>query len=500
MPDDILGVKMTSVDTGGPLSRYGWPASCSDLQFEIADGFEGGVAGTPPYILTVAPALRTPVNITFVKSARWTVTLDHGHPFFVSVTDSKGITWSNGPLHGGAGTRACLSPPPPYPWLTLSTSLGMSFSFLILGIILASVCAWFIGFRRPVHFASMATRSPDPTHRRESKADTGTIRADTRLSQTASSRHGSASAPVARGVASPKLFSGLILRRPSNTRATSSEMGLIPGRRPTIRRAETNDNLDLAGSPTEDVQQRPFALGHESPRRMENEGAITPWTSANAVQQPAREVALGTAAPAAYPKGHFVSNSASSGPSPTAVGTSSQTPRHSSSPSGQIPIIAAPQPHLHHGSFSSTTSPMLISPPPSGMNPQLQSHEVYVVHHDAGLPPPVTVFALPGTRVTELPPGYDHILAATPRPEEATLPTTSGGGIDDGASRDPKPSLSLPLIRSTPSRPPLQTQASARSTNSGMALVHAEDVPQSAISPTSGNSLSPASPGQEHAP
>jgi hypothetical protein len=34
-------------------------------------------------------------------------------------------------------------------------------------------------------------------------------------------------------------------------------------------------------------------------------------------------------------------------------------------------------------------------------------HEVFVVHHDGGAPPPVTVYALPGSRVTELPPGYD---------------------------------------------------------------------------------------------
>ena len=65
MPDNVLGVKMTSIDTGGSLSRYGWPASCSDLQFDLVDGLEGGIVGTPPYTLTVAPAFRTPMNITF---------------------------------------------------------------------------------------------------------------------------------------------------------------------------------------------------------------------------------------------------------------------------------------------------------------------------------------------------------------------------------------------------------------------------------------------------
>ncbi|KAG8839718.1 hypothetical protein FRC18_008438 [Serendipita sp. 400] len=90
MPADILGVRMTSIETGGSLSRFGWPARCSDLQFDLEAGVEGGIVGTPPYTLTVAPALRTPVNITFEKTVRWTIMLDHGHPFFVSIVDSKG--------------------------------------------------------------------------------------------------------------------------------------------------------------------------------------------------------------------------------------------------------------------------------------------------------------------------------------------------------------------------------------------------------------------------
>jgi hypothetical protein len=68
VPATTLGVKMTSIMSGGLLSRYGWPASCSDLQFDLIDGFEGGVLGAPPYTLTVVPAFRTPVNITFRAS------------------------------------------------------------------------------------------------------------------------------------------------------------------------------------------------------------------------------------------------------------------------------------------------------------------------------------------------------------------------------------------------------------------------------------------------
>lgn len=65
VPSSTLGVRMQSLDTGGQLSRFGWPARCSDLQFDLVDGLDGGIIGTPPYTLTVAPAFRTPLNMTF---------------------------------------------------------------------------------------------------------------------------------------------------------------------------------------------------------------------------------------------------------------------------------------------------------------------------------------------------------------------------------------------------------------------------------------------------
>ena len=413
------------------------------------------------------------------------MTLDHGHPFFASVSDSQGVTWSNGPLHAGAGSRACLSPPPPHSWLTLSASLGMSFSFLIFGILLTSLCAWFIAFRRPVQFANAATdetRALDATKPRENKATPSSIQDNARLSRTESSRRGTAPA-AERGVASGNIFSGLHLRRPSTTRAPSSEIGLL-SRRSTVRREEPRGSLDLAASPTED-QQRPFKFGQETSHRSKGEGVIIPWTSTNATQRPAAEAPT---SPTAYQRNHFVSNSNSSGPNPDAAGTSTTAfrallPTHGHpSPSGHVPNIATPQPrsyHPHHGSFSSTTAPLPTSPQLGNRNSQLQSHDVYVVHHDGGLPPPVTVFALPGTRVTELPPGYDHVLATTPGQE--------------GTTRSPreartKPSPSAPSIAS-PTRPPLQTQVSDRSASSGMALVNSEDLPQSTTSPSERSSM-----------
>lgn len=65
VPAKILGVKMTSLETGGPLSRFGWPSSCTDLQFDMVDGLEGGVIGRPPYTLSIAPVFRPPLNMTF---------------------------------------------------------------------------------------------------------------------------------------------------------------------------------------------------------------------------------------------------------------------------------------------------------------------------------------------------------------------------------------------------------------------------------------------------
>ena len=86
--------------------------------------------GTAPYTLTVssshmvfqdftikpsiqvAPALHPPYNITLPNqnSINWTVSLSWASPFFISLADSAGNMWSNGPLHsGGGGTTACLT-------------------------------------------------------------------------------------------------------------------------------------------------------------------------------------------------------------------------------------------------------------------------------------------------------------------------------------------------------------------------------------------------------
>lgn len=87
---------------------------------------------------------------------------------------------------------------------------------------------------------------------------------------------------------------------------------------------------------------------------------------------------------------------------------------HSSPPETSIPLRtthrSSSSEHLSVASptISNSANPLQltspISPPVPGAVPV---HEVFVVHHDAGAPPPVTVYALPGSRVTELPPGYN---------------------------------------------------------------------------------------------
>ena len=123
-PEQVLGMRAISLATQSKVSRWGWPASCTDLELEpIDDG--GGIKGTPPYTLTVVPAIRPPLNITFgmllflpvtsltfvrsEQSVKWTITLAHGTPFFLSVSDANGVTWTDGPLHAGAGDKSCLS-------------------------------------------------------------------------------------------------------------------------------------------------------------------------------------------------------------------------------------------------------------------------------------------------------------------------------------------------------------------------------------------------------
>ncbi|KXN86031.1 hypothetical protein AN958_10588 [Leucoagaricus sp. SymC.cos] len=117
----------------GPFSRYGFPDQCTDLSFTPK-------SGTPPFILTVAPSLHPPYNITSdnMDPIVWTVSLSWASPFFISIESSNGEMWAAGPLHaGGFGPNDCLAPGSisrkRAAGIAAGASIGASIGCLLLG-------------------------------------------------------------------------------------------------------------------------------------------------------------------------------------------------------------------------------------------------------------------------------------------------------------------------------------------------------------------------------
>ena len=98
--------------------------------------------------------------------------------------------------------------------------------------------------------------------------------------------------------------------------------------------------------------------------------------------------------------------------SPSPYGTSSgASDRHAPSTSAHGDRASS----LGAGSQSPTGTTDSMGRRVTAGNPARGSAHVYVVHHDAGRPPPVTVFTSDGTEVVELPPQYEP-----PPPGEAS--------------------------------------------------------------------------------
>ncbi|KZT42790.1 hypothetical protein SISSUDRAFT_846883 [Sistotremastrum suecicum HHB10207 ss-3] len=138
-------LNVTSLYPLGTLSQYGWPGQCGDLSVKPQEG-------TPPFTFTVSPALHPPLNITSstMDAINWTISLSWGSPFFISLVDSSGLSWTNGPLHSGTGPTDCLSLATPShqkttPWFV---SLGTGFGGLLVGALLAFLVPWFLERRR----------------------------------------------------------------------------------------------------------------------------------------------------------------------------------------------------------------------------------------------------------------------------------------------------------------------------------------------------------------
>jgi hypothetical protein len=464
--------------------------------------------------------------------------LDHGHPFFVSVTDSEGASWVNGPLHAGAGSLDCFGTPPPYPWLTLGVSLGMSFSFLVLGLLFALMGVWCFATRRPPHFSS-PTQTDDKTIE---PYITSTFSHDTGGHVSTNRTSGN-----------NNFFSGLHLRRPSNNRARSSEMVLMSDR-PSLRRGQTNATLNIAPFPTdEQYRQVPFSHNEESfPRRPSAGGPplgrgsdVTNTPRAHGtIGQPEGElnrqatVEVSSTHPASRspPKLHPGPNLSLSGGSLTTIGGMVDARRYSSpgapayipstgsrgtqispprSNSVVAPVIPATYGHSHQNSDPSISivrshshssslpvnannnyitnhgATSASGQPEQNHQQQQPTHEVYVVHHDAGLAPPVTVFTRPGTLVTELPPGYDNLVPDL-RPDAARANETNTTNINkqhastSGAGTHNPTPPTLDIAGGQSARPP-HISAATR----GMGLVNVEDMPLSVISSVPPSDLPP---------
>ncbi|KAH8086650.1 hypothetical protein BXZ70DRAFT_550688 [Cristinia sonorae] len=156
-PESQLGV--SALVNTGPFSQFGWIDQCTDLSVTPT-------SGTPPYTLTVAPALHPPYNITSQDRSpiNWTVSLSWGSPFFVSLVDSTGMTWASGPLHsGGGGTTDCLAlddTSSTGKTVAPAVAIGAGVGGLILGLVVGLLSAFLFTFfaRRHRERQSMTVR------------------------------------------------------------------------------------------------------------------------------------------------------------------------------------------------------------------------------------------------------------------------------------------------------------------------------------------------------
>ncbi|KAF8525230.1 hypothetical protein BU17DRAFT_84148 [Hysterangium stoloniferum] len=137
MPASNLNVRMEG--SQGALSMYGWANSCSDIKVTPLEG-------KPPFIFTVAPALHPPFNITShdMSPINWTVALSWASPFFVSLVDANGLSWSNGPLHSGDGQTNCLSAVSGSSHGPVGITIGAAIGGAVLGGLISIIIAYFM--------------------------------------------------------------------------------------------------------------------------------------------------------------------------------------------------------------------------------------------------------------------------------------------------------------------------------------------------------------------
>ncbi|VDC01960.1 unnamed protein product [Peniophora sp. CBMAI 1063] len=134
------GAMDVSAEASGAFSQYGWIPQCSGISVTPKNG-------TPPYTFTVAPSLLPPINITSDSkdNISWTNTLQYGISYFISLADSEGNRWSQGPLHSSGGSSSCLddSGKP-----IVAIAVGALVGGIVAGAVFAGVGFWFYSRRQ----------------------------------------------------------------------------------------------------------------------------------------------------------------------------------------------------------------------------------------------------------------------------------------------------------------------------------------------------------------
>ncbi|RPD81635.1 hypothetical protein L226DRAFT_3154 [Lentinus tigrinus ALCF2SS1-7] len=319
-PPGALDVTAKTQD--GSWSQYGWIDQCTDITIKPNNG-------TPPFTYTIAPALRPPINFTSdtQDTVDWTVSLAFGLPFWLTVVDSTGFTWTNGPLHsGGGGSTTCLSEGSEADSNGISTggAIGVAFGSLAVGLVVGAL-GFFLFYRR---------RGGPEYSAPPSSSASGTF------------------------------------QRPHSS----------PGEIDPYVYSPTSDSIPY----------NPYNAATTA-------STTSPPHSAHQTQNPSSSDRAGLPSPPLERQSVHVYTPSSSSSAPTVGGAVTPT-------SGVAPSL--PMPHSPIGG--------------SGQHPQ-----VYVVHHDGGRPPPVTVFTSDGTEVVELPPQYEPPppgeASAAARPQPTTL-------------------------------------------------------------------------------
>ncbi|THH12881.1 hypothetical protein EW146_g7286 [Bondarzewia mesenterica] len=137
----------TSSSNSPSCTNVTFPAGAMNVDAAVSTGAFSQYG----WIDQVAPTLHPPLNITSnsMDTIKWTVSLSWGYQFFISLVDSEGNKWSQGPLHsGGNGPTSCLDLDSSGSSVSPSIAIGSGIGGLVLGLILGAVAALLFYRRR----------------------------------------------------------------------------------------------------------------------------------------------------------------------------------------------------------------------------------------------------------------------------------------------------------------------------------------------------------------